>query len=118
MSSYKIGFKNKKIFLESYKLLKKNGCKKIEPYFNDADEYDNKGKCYRFAAEMIQRIDRSHGLAMNRGRYVHMFYSLFYQSWRDGEIKRGVIKGLGNYKYQTTNGSMNNVVKGKVIIFE
>jgi len=120
MSKSNIGFKSKKDFLSMYKFLKRNKCKTIEPnFFNYADEYDNKGKCYLFAAEMYQRLDRTHGLAINKiGRsYGNIFYAVFDKSWRDGEGKVGYIKGLGNYKYQTSGGSMKNVSKGKILKF-
>jgi len=68
---------------------------------------------------MYQRLDRTHGLAITKvGRnYGNTFYAVFSKSWRDGEVKKGYIKGLGNYKYQTSGGSMKNVPKGKVIKF-
>jgi len=113
-------FHSKNTFLNDYNILKQNSCKEIESNFNDADEYDNEGKCYLFGAKMYQRLDRTHGLAITSNiftGYGNIFYVIFNKSWRDGEIKAGIIKGLGNYKYQTSDGSMKNVSKGEVIMF-
>jgi len=114
---------------DAYNILKKNGCKKLEANhypnhrkdfsspigFAEADEYDNEGKCYVFHAKMLQRLDRTNGLASNK--YGEIFYAIFNKSWSDGIPKSGYIKGLGNYRYQTTSGSMKNVPQGKVLMF-
>lgn len=120
MSESGYGFQSAKYFLSTYNFLKNNGCKKIEPTFNNIDEYENEGKCYLFSADMFQRIDRNNGLAINSNwlnEKGSIFYVIFNKSWRDGEHKIGYIKGLGNYKYRTSGGSMKNVAKGKVLKF-
>jgi tetratricopeptide (TPR) repeat protein len=118
MSKTGMGFRSKKQFLSAYKALKNNRCKVLKEDFNNADEYNNKGKCYTFDAKMYQRLNRNHGLAVNIswGNYKpNLFYVVFDKSWKDGQVKSGIIKGLGNYQYETAYGSMNNVAKGSVI---
>ena len=120
ISNSNLVLKSKEVFLSTYKFLKKNKCKRFEGNFITADEYDNKGKCYSFGAKMFQRLDRTNGLAFHystiRGE-GNLFYAVFNKPWRDGAYKEGFIKGLGNYRYQTSGGSMKNVAKGKVIKF-
>ena len=112
MVKWNEGFYSKENFLNTYKVLKKNNCKSLKGDFSYADEYDNKGQCYTFSAKMYQRLGRTNGLAISERK---LFYAIFTKSWRNGGLRIGYIKGLGNYKYQTSSGSWNNVAKGKVL---
>ena len=130
MAEANIGMKSKKDFLNKSKILKRNHCKTIhiihvkDSYlfgrrvnggFYNVDEYDNKGKCYQFTGELIQRLDRKHGLVQN-GNFL--YHATFNQSWREGTTKIGVLKGKGAYKYITAEGSRKIIPKGKVLFFD
>jgi len=130
MAEANIGMKSKKDFLNKSKILKRNHCKTIhiihvkDSYlfgrrvnggFHNVDEYDNKGKCYQFTGELIQRLDRKHGLVQN-GNFL--YHATFNQSWREGTTKIGVLKGEGAYKYITAEGSRKIIPKGKVLFFD
>ena len=130
MAEADIGMKSKKDFLNKSKILKRNHCKKINIIhvkssylfgtrvsggFYNVDEYDNKGKCYQFTGELIQRIDRKHGLVKN-GDFL--YYVTFNKSWREGTTKIGVLKGDGAYSYTTAMGAMKTIPKGKVLFFD
>ena len=130
MAEGDIGMKSKKDFLNKSKILKRNYCKKINIIhvkssylfgarvsdgFYDVDEYDNKGKCYQFTGELIQRIDRKHGLVQN-GDFL--YYVTFNKSWREGTTKIGVLKGDGAYSYTTAMGARKTIPKGKILFFD
>jgi len=111
----KLYFTTKENLLSKVRLLKNNGCKKLEnELFSLADEYDNNGKCYGFSGHLLQRLSRNTGL-VNNGENVT--FIKFSKSWKSNDESAyfGVIKGLGNYKYQTAYGSMKNIPQGKVI---
>lgn len=117
-----IDLSNVKRFKHIVNLLKINNCKVLESeYFNDADEYDNEGKCYRFTANLMQRISRYTGLAVsNLSEYYNntnsnIYFVTFKDSWREGTNNWGIIKGEGSFRYTTMGGASKVVAKGKVI---
>ena len=121
---------SKEDFLNDVKILKRNGCKKLENiYFSKADVYDNDGLCYVFNAKLSQRLSRRTGIAVSANsvkydilegmRSVYdgnIFFVNFSSSWGEKKAKSGYIKGLGNYKYNSWGG-LKNVPKGKVLKF-
>ncbi len=116
---------NSKQFIATIKALKKARCKTVEKIvFHSADIYRNKGKCYAFSAKMIQRITKDTGLfesfninssSNNSNKGINL---IFNGSWNAGVKKDGFVKGLGNFKYQTATGYMNNIQRGKVILIK
>ena len=76
-------FSKKQKFFDLYNTLNRNGCKILKGNFSYADEYDNKGECYRFSAKMYQRLDRTKGLAIYYNGYAgegNLFYAIFNKS--------------------------------------
>jgi len=119
-------FRNEKEFKANLQFLQENNCKTIRNRaFSEADEYDNEGNCYLFNAELFQRLDRHTGLAsgvsggsfLNYTYYGSTIFVEFDQSWRENASHAGIIKGLGNFEYETSSGTTKNVAKGKVIRF-
>ena len=105
---------DKDILIKELNILIHNGCWTIEDvYFDSADEYDNEGLCYVFRGELFQRLDRYTGLAS--GATDKTIFVKFDKSWREGAKISGIIKGLGNFSYETSNGSIKNVPKGQII---
>ncbi len=105
--------------LEKYDAMKlkivRSNCYKVESvHFGSSDVYDNEGKCYLFKAKLYQRLERIIGLAVGASNKTILV--MFDKPWSEGEIRLGVIKGYGNYTYQTTYGSTKNIAKGKVIL--
>ena len=118
-------FRNEKEFKANLQLLKANNCKTMRnQLFSKADEYDNEGNCYLFNAELFQRFDRHTGLAsgvsggstFNLRYYGNTIYVEFDKSWRENASHAGIIKGLGNFEYESSE-TTENVAKGKVIKF-
>jgi hypothetical protein len=108
-------FNNKDSFKKAYNNLKDNGCKKIENnYFSYADIYDNEGLCYIFNAKLFQRLDRRTGLAQSK-QSRKLFFVTFNKSWSEGNSKYGIIKGQGNFTYDTSGGTKKNVSKGLIL---
>lgn len=111
-------FLSSKESLDKYvKFLTNNECKIIEPiYFNDADEYDNEGLCYFFSAVMTYRLDKNQGFISDRSGVLS--HINFTGSWPESREGKGIIKGLGNYKYVDSLGNTRFIRNGAVIILE
>jgi len=91
-------------------------CKEIKMwYFNYSDLYNNKGNCYFYEARLFQRLDRTTGLAQGMEGSKRVFFVKFNFSWNEGERHEGIIKGLGKYSYETTDGRVKNVNKGVIL---
>jgi len=91
-------------------------CKKINTwYFNASDIYNNKGNCYVYDAELFQRFDRTTGLAQGNNGSRRVFFVKFNNSWNEGRHRKGIIKGLGKFSYETTDGRVKNVSKGVIL---
>lgn len=112
------------IFLSSKESLNKyvefltnNECKSIESIsFDDADEYNNKGFCYFFSGVMTYRLDKNQGFISNKnGVFAHVN---FFDSWPELKEGKGIIKGLGNYKYEDISGNIRFIRNGTVIVLE
>lgn len=113
-SSQKLFFSSKEDFSNRLKKLKKNGCKKIEnDRFAKADPYENDGLCYLFKGRLSQRLDRHTGLAV--GSKNKPMFMEFNFSWNEGNVAYGVVKGMGEYKYETVAGVNKIIPKGKVL---
>ncbi len=108
-------FATKEKFIEYLDILSKNKCQKIEkgPFYL-ADEYDNENLCYTFEGTLFQRLNKTEGLLSSGNNYIN--YVIFNESWSEGSLGFGIIKGLGSIKYETTSGKEKLVRKGKAII--
>jgi len=103
--------------IDIYETLVKNHCKSLESeYFNSADEYQNKDKCYKFAGKMSQRLDENSGITDSGSGH---FFATFKDkgSWKNGQMGLGLIKGLGAYKYKTVTGAQKTIPNGRVLMF-
>jgi hypothetical protein len=127
--------RNIKSFKETLKELKDNGCKELSGNFAEADEYDNEGKCYWFDAKLIQRVDKTEGMALYKtdkpfgvkfGKsgieslpFAEKFFDIPKKnfSWRKNTQKQGYIKGVGASTYQNALGFTHQMPKGVLIKF-
>lgn len=112
-------FDTNEIFLNNLNILTKNNCENIiQKGFYTSDEYDNEGLCYVFFGTLIQRLDKTEGLLSTnlstRNEFIN--YIVFDKSWQEKTFKVGIIKGMGSYRYETTDGDLKLVRKGKVLI--
>lgn len=108
-------FATKEKFVEYLDILTKNKCQRIEkePFYL-ADEYNNKNLCYTFEGTLFQRLNKTEGLLSSGNNYIN--YVIFNESWSEGFLGFGVIKGLGSMKYETISGEEKLVRNGKAII--
>lgn len=116
------GFSKKEELSEVYNILLKAGCKKIENVtFDNADEYNNKGLCYKMGGKLFQRIDANSGLVSGVTSYYREEYNgntvhlTFQKSWRENTAWNGIVLGQGSYRYTAYDYSERVVPNGKLI---